>query len=232
MHRRARHLNPKHAGAVRAYDSRFVSGTDNIGLQTWPDRCANANATQGTGANQALYIARGQGGNPVIRFDGSNDYFLFTELDTANGITAIGTHKVSNDGVLFGGSGGDNLNCQIIRLYTSKSLWYNTSLTFPNTTIYLSANTGDWSTFGVASVGAFSGQPLKSARNGVNMGNSSTNVTTAGSKFKELGSVFSGAATVNGDVGQAIIILSNIFNTPVLKRLEHAAAFSFKFACS
>lgn len=232
MRARQRHFNPKAAGAVRAYDSRYVSGTNNVGLQTWTDRCGNSNATQATGANQALYIVNGQGGCPVIRFDGSNDYYLFTEIDTASGITGIGVHKVTNEGVLIGGYGANNLNCQIVRLYTSKSLWYNDSIPYPNTTIYLSSGTSNWSTFGVASVSAFPSQPLKSFRNGNNMGNSSTNVTTPGSKFKELGSSFAGLATINGDVGQTIIILSDISAHPIRKRLEFAAAYSFKFSCS
>ena len=42
---------------------------------TWYDQSGNAyDATQATTASQPLYVASGQNGKPVVRFDGVNDY--------------------------------------------------------------------------------------------------------------------------------------------------------------
>lgn len=243
MRRRHRHFNPKAAGAVRAYDSRYVSGTNNTGLGTWTDRSGNANATQATGANQALYIASGQGGNPVIRFDGSNDYFNFTRLDTYSGLTALGCNKQTGDGVLIGSNdqnrGGGSANVQMLRWIATGSglgnnlvLWYNSA----DTTWDLSANGADFTTFGITSCSVFGGSKMKTFRNGVTMGDSTRNTLTNLSNFSVIGGVYflsAGlAAPVNGDVGQVLIFTANLSSSPLRKRLEHAAAYSFKFSCS
>jgi hypothetical protein len=75
MRKRNRHLNKSLREAACAFDSRFLTGfSDGNAVGTWTDLSVNArNATQATGANQPIYKTAIQGGNPVLRFDGSND---------------------------------------------------------------------------------------------------------------------------------------------------------------
>lgn len=76
MHRRARHLSGRAAGAQLYFDSRRIQGlSDGTGVQTWDDLSTNANnATQATSGNRPLYKVNIQGGNPMLLFDNSNDY--------------------------------------------------------------------------------------------------------------------------------------------------------------
>lgn len=75
MHRRARHLNPAHAGALVVLDARFgFAQADNTDVSTWPDRSANAaNATQATSAYQPKYRTAVTGGSPAIQFTAASD---------------------------------------------------------------------------------------------------------------------------------------------------------------
>ena len=53
--------------------SAWLSGSGYI--VTWYDQSGNGyNATQSTAASQPLYVASGQNGRPVGRWDGTNDY--------------------------------------------------------------------------------------------------------------------------------------------------------------
>ncbi len=55
----------------------FVGGGSGY-IVNWYDQSSNGyNATQTTAASQPLYVASGQNGRPVVRFDGSNDYLTY-----------------------------------------------------------------------------------------------------------------------------------------------------------
>ena len=229
MRARHRHFNPKNAGAVRAYDARYVSGTNNTGLQTWTDRCLVADASQADSSFRPLFIASGQGGAPILRFDGSNDRYTFTQVNTTSNVTAMAAHKISNNGIVLTGAG----NTQILRAFNSggnKSLFFNQN--FDNT-LYLSAQNVDWTTFGVATVTALGGSPTKNFRNGVDFGNSTQNANLTSCNWGIIGCAFNlGSDFTNMDIGILTILPLDISSSPLRKRLEHAAAFSFKFACS
>ena len=230
MRARQRHLNPLHAGAVRAYDTRFVSGgVNNTSLQTWTDRCLTANATQSDASFRPTFISNGQGGSPVLRFDGSNDAYTFTTASTTSNVTAMTAHKISViGGIVLSGSG----NTQILRVVNSsgnRSLFFNLNV---DNTQYLSAQTVDWTTFGVATVTAPGGSPTRNFRNGVDFGNSTQNANLTSCSWGKIGSAFAGGSFANMDIGLLSILPINIADSPLRKRLEHAAAFSFKFACS
>jgi len=229
MRARHRHFNPRHAGAVRAYDSRYVAGTNNTGLQTWSDRCLTADASQAIEAHQPLFIASGQGGAPILRFDGLSDRYTFTQVNTTSNVTAMAAHKTSNDGIVLAGVG----NTQILRVFDSsgnKSLFFNFNV---DATLYLSSQNVDWTTFGVATVTAPNGCPTKNFRNGVDFGNSTQNANLASCNWDIIGSAMNQeAGFCNMDIGILTILPLDISSSPLRKRLEHAAAFSFKFACS
>lgn len=229
MRARHRHFNPRYAGAVRAYDSRYVAGTNNTGLQTWTDRCLTADASQATEAHRPLFIASGQGGAPILRFDGSSDRYTFTQVNTTSNVTAMAAHKISNNGIVLSGTG----NTQILRVFNSggdKSLFFNQNV---DNTLYLSAQNVNWTAFGVATVTAPGGSPTKNFRNGVDFGNSTQNANLTSCNWNIIGSNFNqGGDYCNMDIGILTILPLDISASPMRKRLEHAAAFSFKFACS
>jgi hypothetical protein len=91
MRARQRHLNKSLRDTACAFDSRFLSGfSDGNEVDTWTDLSANArNATQSTSANRPLYKTAIQGGNPVVRFDGSNDVLTTASFDSPSSVSAI-----------------------------------------------------------------------------------------------------------------------------------------------
>ena len=97
MRGRHRHLNKSLRDTACAFDSRFLSGfSDGNAVDTWTDLSSNArNASQSTAANRPLYKTGVQGGNPVIRFDGSNDLLQTTTFASASELTAIQVIKAN-----------------------------------------------------------------------------------------------------------------------------------------
>lgn len=74
MRARQRHLNQRFAGAGLVFDSRFINQSDNTAVSTWSDRSGNGwDATQGASALRPTFIENELNGNPVVRFDGSDD---------------------------------------------------------------------------------------------------------------------------------------------------------------
>lgn len=72
----------------------WLSGSGYI--VTWYDQSGNGyDATQSTAANQPLYVASGQNGRPVGRWDGSNDYLVTTSVDFS-GTNAIDAYLCKN----------------------------------------------------------------------------------------------------------------------------------------
>jgi hypothetical protein len=99
MRARQRHLNKSLRDTACSFDSRFITGlSDGSAVSSWSDLSANGrNVSQATVANQPIYKTAIQGGNPVVRFDGTND-----EMETAatfsstSQITAVFVAKADN----------------------------------------------------------------------------------------------------------------------------------------
>ena len=70
-------------------------GAGSAYYHTLADQSGDGNdATQATSANQPLYVASGQNGRPVGRFDGTDD-FLYTPYSPSGQITLLGVRKYS-----------------------------------------------------------------------------------------------------------------------------------------
>jgi hypothetical protein len=111
MHRRARHLTGRAAGAELYFDSRRIQGlSDGTGVQTWNDLSTNANnATQATLGNRPLYKVNINGGSPMLLFDNSNDYLRCGSSSTiGSGSTQFFVYKFNstsgNDAVFYYGN--------------------------------------------------------------------------------------------------------------------------------
>jgi hypothetical protein len=62
-------------------DSRYIQQSDNTSVSSWSDRSGNGNdVSQATPANQPTFQTAEQGGNGVVRFDGSNDVLTRAEI--------------------------------------------------------------------------------------------------------------------------------------------------------
>lgn len=239
MRARHRHFNARHAGADLVLDSRYIAQSNNTAVDSWPDRSANNYTIQQTSTARPTFVESQMNGNPVVRFDGSNDFLNGGDiLDIlSNNLTMICVAKISsgtNAGLCgksrFGGSAG---RYSLVRNSSSMQAIFqdtgtmvaeisdSSSTTRINT---LQVNRGNTNTL------FFSG--IQQNQNTGLSGTTSYNTTD---EFF-VGAYQSSSGTtpaqlfLNGDIAQVIVLFA--FNQPLRKRMEQSAAYSFKIACS
>lgn len=97
MRRRHRHLNPIHAGATYAWDTRFNkdSLTDGTAVGTWTDR-GGSTATESVSGNRPSWeddATNNINGVPVVKFDGSNDRLQTASTTSATALSCVAVCK-------------------------------------------------------------------------------------------------------------------------------------------
>lgn len=243
MHRRSRHLNPLHAGAIMALDARYLlvaphSNTNNDTLSSWPDMARLNDATQddvGEIGSKPTFLTNILGGNPVVRFDGSND---------------VMTHAITRG----------NVNSTVLwvakALSSQASYKHMVSFTQDSLATYHSwSNAGGGVTNKWSSASAV-GTPIDSGITattafvvGYGIRNGSTHYIGTDGVERNSGTISSyyggdtnGRQTIGGradstecahvDLAAVVFIESNLQGTGLLKRLVHSLGFSYKIACS
>jgi hypothetical protein len=239
MRARQRHLNPKAAGAALVLDARYITGlNNNDAVTTWPDRSGNAyDPTQSTGFQRPVYKTNQISGNPVITFDGSNDYLSFgTPLDFTGFVVVVKTSTTAPNKTFLGvrttqaGVFASHY-CQLGNPARTTT-WYRL------TTGGLFGATAGVVTSGTASIvsGSRSDTALKVALNGV----FGTEGTTSNPLSDVSTTTFVGAGWYNnaivdywaGDLASVIGITGTRPTDGLLKRLQNSSALSYKIACS
>jgi hypothetical protein len=221
-------------------DSRRISGlSDGNAVSQWDDVSRSGwNATQATSALQPLYKTAIQGGQPVVRFDGANatnagDRLINSSVSAAQTFLCLAVFQLSsadtNGAVIFdsfsnvpcslyAGTGADNPN--------------NFALGAGSAQLSVASRNNNWNIAacqfsGATSFGSFNGtkttvssSPGSNSLTGISIGSLRGNPTPSVSNY-----------SFNGGMG-LIAIISTALADPLRKRLEHAAAFSFKIACN
>jgi len=226
MHRRARHLNPIHAGALISVDSRFLSGTAGSALSTWSGRAGQSGNFTASGTAQPIYNTNKNGGNPAVTFDGTNDVMTrsgSTGNRTLAQCTIIVGARVSGTalGIFY-----DTSEHHAVGHLTSTFRWY-------------SRNSKDWTISAISSatilsvaddgtggaVGYFNGASLGSVTglDNTSAGTNSSNIT--------IGAVGTGVLPINADMYALVDIPLNL-ESPLRRRIEQSLSLSFKIACS
>jgi hypothetical protein len=233
MRARQRHFNPAHAGATAAFDARYgIAVANGAGVDTWTNRVGSNNATQSDSAKRPIFRATGGfNSSPALEFDGSNDELNHSiSLTVApNLIIAVATRTGGND---FGG----------VALFMPAS-------TANFNTLYARWSGANWGTApgdsGQSILNAWricSAKPASTAtaNSSTTMWTDGANETTkTGSRYggdaqdrRRIGSSGTSSPTcLLGSISQVVAIPVDVGN-PLRKRLEHAAAFSFKIACN
>lgn len=235
MRARHRHFSHKAAGAVVAYDARYLSDSDGTALQTWPDRSGTYNATESDSTKRPLVKTgvNGINGQTALKFDGTNDDLQAASVPLSTYITVVICGSAFTSAKPFFIEQGPNANG------TSGFYFYGTSgnsWQFRRTTTHSGTGVSNW--FGQdAAIGSlrYGGSTQYRKNGGANVSNgtvsgtalsntSTTNALNICSRDRSL--LFS-----DGLLGSLAIYDGDATNS-MLKRLEHSVAYSFKIACA
>lgn len=234
MRARHRHFSCKAAGAVVSYDARYLTDSDGTALQTWPDRSGTYNATEASPAKRPLVRTgvNAINGQTALDFDGIDDDLQATNVPLNTYITVIvcGSGFASakqffiehNTGVSFGFYFyGDQIGAW--------NFWRSTAQIY-------GGNVANW--FGqVAAIGSLrnSGTAAYRKNGGSNLSNGGgSGAMPTNTSFTSALNICSRNRTTafsDGLLG-TLQIYNGSASDSMLRRLEHATAFSFKIACS
>jgi len=247
MHRRARHLNPGSTGAVLALDSRFISGlNDGDAVATWEDRTNNNNdATQGNSARRPIYKTAQQGGQPIVRFSKASTQYLLTGngpfgiVTNGFGIALFSKNSASNFGTAFNHGNFSNFAGSTYEFVFTENNRKIQSLAASGSggSVALDPTAQAQNTMAIASSKVAASGPINLKVNGISVATGSNlsgnlNNTTTPIGIGARGSGTQGTSDcLDGDIA-CIVYSGQDVNETLRKRLEHAAAFSFKIACS
>lgn len=230
MRLRHRHFNPKSAGAVAAYDARFISGlSDGDNVSTWPSRTGTNDATQSTVGNQPNYETNEINGQPVVNFTSANSDRLDISITVPNSLTIVAVHRRNTTGIhtinfsstaTVGGAGQSRYGFW----------WFNDNIIYTRFAssfqTFSPAQTRTGSV--VVSVTKDSTTTSQVYLNGSTFRAAITPPTST-SSFDRIGR--SENTTNNGAIGCACLVDAFV-SDGLRRRLEHAAAYSFKISCN
>lgn len=246
MRARQRHFNARDFGAVQVLDSRFLSGlNDGDGIGTWTDRSRSGyDMSQATSGFRPTYKTSIQGGQPIARFDGGDS--MTSSFETATAYSAICIYKRTNSQTNVANNATFSWSIGIIgvsNFSASQRLFqfsYNSSpdefAHFANaTTTFSISRNNDFNIHSVSiPIATGTGSYTTNGANEQTASVASLSGVTSGTVSSVLGD-----ATFNpgfnlkliGDFALAVVVKSALDKSQV-KKINHAAAYSFKIACS
>jgi hypothetical protein len=250
---RARHRHFKFGSVENSklvLDSRYINQSNNTEVSPWADRSGNANdVSQATPANRPTFQTAQQGGNGVVRFDGSNDVLTRNEIGISSPVKAT---------ILFyakrgTGLGGNNLNTMLEVPEYFRIIYADNSTHYPaagytyigfadNGTSTVDPTQGSAvaaSIFALCCI-IYNGSAASSAANYTfHLDGSSQSVVQGLASLSSLGrgsTVGIGARGTAVQHAVADIGFVGVFGiemaSPLRKRCEHANAFAFKHSCN
>lgn len=245
MHRRARHLNARDAGATMVLDARFVSGSDGDAIQTWASRTTSTyDVTQSTSSKRALLKlgANGINGQACIQFDGTDDYYVGVNENVGD-FTVIYTARNTNRSdapvsqlriVLSHVNSTDYKNDVSCGYYNNTNAAYCQkcdNVTFPSAWSY-DATTGEHVvTNRYSGTTAYIRVDMKTETSATT--GTATNINQAWTLGTSTETGFpNGVAFFDSKMGAVVFFKSQSCSDPLSKRLSHSQGFSFKITCS
>lgn len=221
-------MKAKSFGATASYDARFISGLSDAGaVSSWSDQSGNGyTATQGTAANQPTYRVDVFGGQPSVRFDGSDDFLGHGADNTAQCmIFAVAQTRSAQSGAYRGvcAFGPTNQHGTMLLSIVDSGNWgtftgsnaaSSTSVATLTPTIFQMVDNED-------SGGSFY---LNEVAAGTWLGN------TQGQNPRHIGGVVGFTQSAHVDIGA--IWLTPSASAAYRKRIARGLAYSFKIACS
>jgi hypothetical protein len=246
MRARHRHFNPRDAGALVALDSRYgFSLSDGALVESWNDRTSNNNhAVQSTSSLRPSYETNELNGQPVISFNSKRlDCVPLSTAVTSNALTCISISNRKTGGTVAHGYG------RVFSVWTS--VFGADFNNIPSITTIRGSGVGgfaagSWSVYRAnANVALISGSydthyiqsftldgsTVKARTNTSTEVTGTTSATSLNAQNLWIGGNNAADSYLLGNIGMVTIIRS-VVSDAFRKRLEHAAAFSFKLDCN
>lgn len=246
MRRRHRHFNARDLGAGFVFDARYIDQSDNTAVSTWSDRSRNGwDATQTSASLQPTFQTAEFGGNGVVRFDGSNDILSVSGavglLNNVAGATLMAVAKYVSGGPSgFGNSifFSNNASVSRARMSGGSASNYDVGGRRLDADSFATINGSTFSASRILiHVGVFdySNSDLFLFLDGTQEASNTSFQTAGNTSATNSGSVSLGNNSapqpMNGDLGQALAF-NTVLTASQRKRVEHAAAYSFKISCN
>lgn len=234
MRARHRHFTHKAAGAVVAYDGRYLTDGDGTALQTWTDRTGGYNATEATSTKRPIVKtgANGINGQTAVRFDGIDDDLQAASVPLNTFITVVVCGRFTTAKPFFiEHSASVSLNNGFYFYGANANSWEFKR----NNATHADRGTTTW--FGSSNgIGCLrydgSGQFRLNGTvqtSGIIDGTSRSNSSVTDS----LNICSRNRASVFGDgLLGAFAIYDGKASDSMMNRLEHSAAYSFKISCN
>jgi len=259
MRARQRHLVLGQTGATVVLDSRMLTQSDGTALDSWTNRGSLAISPAATSTERPTVERNEQGGNPVVRFDGSNDRLSFASstgsfnyLFGGEG-TVIATWKHgtgSNPNALYfllDSSNGASQRGYFIAYDDRSSASRNDGFrNFATSTILTSIYDQLLQNFStpnefciwanvIDATNATASERSSATRNAgaENKTNTATGAVGSGNAAQDLRIGINGSAAgpLLGDIAQ-ILIWNEKFSLAKSKRFQRASALAFKISCN
>lgn len=231
MRLRIRHINPKSAGALVAWDSRFIPNlSSGSAVSTWNDRSGGTtyDATQLVTTSKPTFQAQIQGGQPVVRFDGGD--MLNHSLARSAAMTVMHVLKVTGGGTIQQSasfaSAGSNFNCA----FSPKAFSSTNSGTYVNSWISAGFTALDFAVYTMTDTATGS---ITFNKAGV-AGNSYTGQSYYVDPLRDRKIIGGVAGLSEYFVGDYCLIsmFPEVLSAPLQKRMQRSFSFSFKIPCS
>lgn len=238
MRARHRHFNPAHAGATLVLDARFIDQADNTSVSSWASRPRGSfTMAQTTSDYQPKLQLAEVNGQPIVRFDGSDDIMTCSRIATTSNFTAMVCVKGAGQSnrlifaqrTITAATGrtqfcatGEASPFQKGRLFFNNGTSYNaistTDVFDNNITLFCSESDG-------------SGSSHVRVKNGAKEGTLTGQSWTPENADARLGALSNISNQFSGDIG-AVSFFPAQCSDALRCRAHHAAAYSFKISCN
>ena len=221
MRARHRHIKSKSLAASVCLDARYVSASNGASVQTWSDQSGlSRDASQGTSASRPTFVESASGGQPALNFN--SQFMTFSSAVSS-------TRPVSIIAVQWKNATG----ARIASLSNDDDTY--AAVDWSDGTIYAEGHGIRGGSFGsgnLTTATIFS--TLTDSLDAVFVNGSERTRTQIGStgdtaNFTTLGRTYSNSS--NGRLA-FVLAISSALTASQRKRIEHAAAFSWKISCN
>lgn len=229
MRARHRHLKSASLSATACFDARFVGAANGASVETWNDQSGNGrNASQSTSASRPTFVTSASGGQPALNFN-SQVMTLASTVPSTRPVSVVAVQWKNATGARIATLSNDTAAGMGADTYAA--------VDWSDGIIYATGREIRGGSFGS---GNFTSPTIFSTVtdtfddvyvNGAQR--TRTQITTTGdaNNFDALGRVYGTNNQSNGCIA-FVIAISSALTASQRKRIEHAAAFSFKIACS